>query len=98
MIKRRSSLPAIIDENEILSSLEQEETKLHDVNEQIKCTLTELLNCESVRTDGRYRMWVQQRLMNTERELKGDRMKGCEKRRRMSDAGGLSGDIGYHFH
>jgi hypothetical protein len=98
MIKRRSSLPAIIDEDEILSSIQEEEVKLHDVNEQIKCTLTELLNCESVRNDGRYRMWVQQRLMNTEKELKGERMRSCDRKRRMSDAGSLSDNIGDHFH
>lgn len=92
MIKRRSSLPAVIDENDILSSVELEEGKLHVVNEQLKCTLTDLLNCESVKSDGRYRLWVQQRLMNTERELKGERMRSCERKRRMSD------DIGGHFH
>lgn len=94
MIKRRSSLPAIIDEEEILSNIEREEGKLHDVNEQIKCTLTDLLNCESVKNDNRYRMWVQQRLMNTEKELKSDRVRSCERKRRMSDTQGLSGDMG----
>lgn len=94
MIKRRSSLPAIIDET-IIGEIEEEEGKLKDVNEQIKCTLTDLLNCESVRTDKSYRMWVQTRLMNTEKELKGDRAKSCE-RRRQSDAG-FSESIGNHF-
>lgn len=43
------------------------------MNLQIKTTLTDLLNCESVRADSRYRMWVQERLMDAERELKGGR-------------------------
>ena len=94
MIKRRSSLPAIIDES-IIGEIEEEEGKLKDVNEQIKCTLTDLLNCESVRADKSYRMWVQTRLMNTEKELKGDRARSCE-RRRQSDAG-FSESIGNHF-
>lgn len=94
MVKRRSSLPAIIDES-ILGEIEQEEGKLKDVNEQIKCTLTELLNCESVRNDKSYRMWVQTRLMNTEMELKGERTKSCE-RRRQSDVG-FSETIGSHW-
>jgi hypothetical protein len=85
IIKRRSSLPIVIDES-ILEEIEEEEGKLKDVNEQIKCTLTDLLNCESVRKDNRYRMWVQTRLMDTERELKGGRVKSCS-RRRESDAG-----------
>jgi len=45
--------------------------KLKNVNQQIKSTLTDLLNCESVRRDQRYRMWVQTRLMDAEKELKG---------------------------
>lgn len=95
MAKRRSSLPAIIDEN-ILGELEEEEGKLKNVNEQIKCTLTDLLNCESVRNDRQYRMWVQTRLMNTEKELKGDRAKSCDRRRRESDVG-FSENLGGHF-
>lgn len=43
------------------------------VNQQIKTTLTELLNCESVRSDRLYSVWVQSRLMDAERELKGMR-------------------------
>jgi len=78
--KRRSSLPIVIDES-ILHEIEDDENKLKDVNLQIKSTLTELLNCESVRSDRRYRMWVQSRLMDAERELKGERMRSCERRR-----------------
>jgi len=78
--QRRSSLPTVIDET-ILNEIEDDENKLKDVNLQIKSTLTELLNCESVRGDRRYRMWVQTRLMDAERELKGERMRSCERRR-----------------
>jgi len=50
-----------------------EEAKLCDVNEGIKRTLTELLNCETVRGDRAFRTWVQCRLMDTERELRSGR-------------------------
>lgn len=77
---RRSSLPTVLDES-ILEEIEEDEHKLKDVNLQIKSTLTELLNCESVRTDRKYRMWVQTRLMDAEQELKSSRTKSCERRR-----------------
>ena len=62
----------MVDES-ILDEIEEDQTKMRDVNLQIKSTLTELLNCESVRNDGRYRLWVQTRLMDAERELRGAR-------------------------
>jgi hypothetical protein len=62
----------VIDES-ILGEIEEDEMKIKDVNLQIKSTLTDLLNCESVRTDRRYRMWVQTRLMDAEKELKENR-------------------------
>lgn len=85
--QRRSSLPTVVDES-ILDEIEEDEGKLKDVNLQIKGTLTELLNCESVRADRRYRMWVQTRLMDAERELTKAKKGSCE--RRMSvDVGGM---------
>jgi len=78
--QRRSSLPTVIDER-ILDEIENDEHKLKDVNLQIKSTLTELLNCESVRGDRRYRTWVQSRLMDAERELKTERVRSCDRRR-----------------
>ncbi|KAG0652821.1 hypothetical protein D0Z07_0074 [Hyphodiscus hymeniophilus] len=50
MRKRRSSLPTNIDENTI-GEIEEDETKLKVVNQQIKTTLTELLNCASALQD-----------------------------------------------
>ncbi|AEO63711.1 35a43682-5883-4a09-8e48-b1f0b2bfa6ea [Thermothielavioides terrestris] len=50
-----------------------EEAKLCDVNEGMKRALTELLNCQSVRSDDAFRTWVQCRLMDTERELRSGR-------------------------
>jgi hypothetical protein len=76
---RRSSLPTVIDES-ILGEIEEDEMKLKDVNLQIKSTLTDLLNCESVRGDKRYRMWVQTRLMDAERELKENRSRSSHRR------------------
>jgi len=77
---RRSSLPTVIDES-ILVAIEQEEEKLLNVNLQIKTTLTELLNYDSVRNDKRYRAWVQSRLMDAERELKRSRSRSSTRRR-----------------
>ena len=53
--------------------LEDEEAKLFAVNEAIKRALTELLNCEEVRGDRAFRMLVQSRLMDAERELRSER-------------------------
>jgi hypothetical protein len=56
-----------------LDELATKEAKLCHVNEGIKRTLTELLNCETVRDDRAFRTWVQCRLMDTERELRSGR-------------------------
>jgi len=77
---RRSSLPTIVTES-LLEDIEEDEIKLKDVNQQIKSTLTTLLNCESVRGDRRYRSWIQTRLMDTEKELKKSRSQSCDRRR-----------------
>jgi hypothetical protein len=66
------SLPPVLDET-IIAELAADEAKLCDVNESIKRTLTELLNCEAVRGDRAFRTWVQSRLMDTERELRSGR-------------------------
>lgn len=50
-----------------------EEQRLLEVNESIKRALTELLNCDTVRSDHGVRMWVQTRLMETEKELRSGR-------------------------
>ncbi|KAK3950714.1 hypothetical protein QBC32DRAFT_8395 [Pseudoneurospora amorphoporcata] len=58
-----------------LAEVALEEAKLCDVNEGIKRTLTELLNCEATRGEGnrQFRSWVQGRLMEAERELRQGR-------------------------
>ena len=64
------SLETVLDES-TLQELAEEEAKLFDVNEGIKRTLTELLNCAGVRSDRAFRTWVQSRLIsrnNTARE------------------------------
>lgn len=53
------------------------EQNLLDVNEAIKRALTELLNCDSIRGDKPSRMWVQSRLMETEKELRSRRRRRC---------------------
>lgn len=77
---RRSSLPTPPSPS-MLAEVEADEQKLLNVNQQIKTTLTDLLNCESVRNDGKYRMWIQTRLMDAERELKGSRSRSCSRRK-----------------
>lgn len=43
-----------------------DERTLHDVNGEIKSTLTQLLNCGQIREDPEMRFWIQTRLMDTE--------------------------------
>lgn len=64
-----------------IPSVTANETDLYDVSADIKSTLTDLLNCEAVRKDGKMRMWVQTRLMDAEMELKRQR-----KRKRSTPA------------
>ncbi|KAK0875051.1 hypothetical protein LTR87_011145, partial [Friedmanniomyces endolithicus] len=54
-------------------AMSPDESKLYDVNHNIKSTLTELLNCEAVRHDYTMRLWVQTRLLDAEQELKRQR-------------------------
>jgi hypothetical protein len=49
------------------------EASLYEINQQIKTTLTELLNCESVKHDKMFRAWVQTKLMDAEHQLKRQR-------------------------
>jgi hypothetical protein len=71
------SLETLLDETTLIQ-VAAEEAQLSDVNESIKRTLTELLNCETVRRDGPFRTWVQCRLMDAEKELRtGRRRRGA---------------------
>lgn len=70
IIARRSSLPSAFTES-MLREIEEDENKLKNVNEQIKCTLSHLLKCDGVKDDIRYRVWVETRLMDVEKELLG---------------------------
>ncbi len=62
-------LEPVLDES-TLQEVALDEARLFDVNEGIKRTLTELLNCAEVRSDRSIRTWVQCRLMDTEKELR----------------------------
>jgi len=68
-------VPATVSNNTRTENIECN-TALNDLNNEIKCTLTNLLNCEGVKTDERYRTWVQSRLMDTEKKLLGNRKHG----------------------
>ena len=80
----RGTLEPVLDET-LLEEVAAGEQKLWDVNEGIKRTLTELLNCETVRKDRRMRTWVQSRLMETEKELRSGR-----RRRSSGGSGGFN--------
>ncbi|KAH7025719.1 uncharacterized protein B0I36DRAFT_148415 [Microdochium trichocladiopsis] len=67
-----STLAPVLDET-LIVEMAAGEQKLFDVNEGIKRALTELLNCERVRSDQAMRSWVQSRLMETEKELRSGR-------------------------
>ncbi|KAJ4347008.1 uncharacterized protein N0V89_010942 [Didymosphaeria variabile] len=47
--------------------------RLFEINKDIKATLTELLNTESVRSDEKYRQWIQERLMDAEQQIRRQR-------------------------
>jgi hypothetical protein len=53
---------------------------LSKLNNEIKSTLTGLLNCAGVRGDARYRGWIQTRLMDTERRLSTSRKEQLNER------------------
>lgn len=74
-----------------------DEAYLFEINHQIKCLLTDLLNCESVKSDKLYRAWVQARLMDAEHELKRQRRRRSsaaqETLRAINVSNGLGADI-----
>ncbi len=67
-----SVLDTIPDE-QTMEEISAEERRLFMVDESIKRALTELLNCDYVRSDRSMRLWVQSRLMETEKELRSGR-------------------------
>lgn len=58
--------------------------KLCEVNQQIKAMLTELLNTESVRSDEKYRAWVQERLLDAEHQIRLQRRRQSSADRDMA--------------
>jgi hypothetical protein len=68
---------------------EDDQQALMCIQQQIKATLTGLLNCKDVKGDQAVRSWVQQRLMDAEQEMR------TRKRRRTSrcEGGGAMGAL-----
>ncbi|KAF2807715.1 uncharacterized protein BDZ99DRAFT_464627 [Mytilinidion resinicola] len=64
---------------------------LYEINQQIKATLTELLNTDSVKQDDKFRVWIQGRLMDAEMEMRRQR------RRRSSVDREIAESIAEHF-
>lgn len=61
-----------------LAQVAVEEAKLFNINEGIKRSLTELLNCETVRSDQSVRQWIMARLLEVEKDLRvGRRRRSC---------------------
>jgi hypothetical protein len=56
-----------------LSSSSEAEASMFEISQQIKATLTSLLGCESVKHDTDFRAWVQEKLMEAEKDLKKQR-------------------------
>jgi len=65
--------------------------RLYEINQQIKATLTELLNTDSVRNNEKYRLWIQGRLMDAEKQMRRQR------RRRSSVDREIAESIAEHF-
>lgn len=62
----------------ILAEMLSEEARLCSINEGIKRSLTELLNCETGRCDQAFRQWIMSRLLEVEKELRsGRRRRSC---------------------
>ncbi|KAF4548906.1 Hypothetical protein D9617_24g016190 [Elsinoe fawcettii] len=66
---RRPSVPSIPELPESEHRIDCDSDKLDNINLKIKATLTDLLNCESVKHDERMRSWVQSRLMDAQQTL-----------------------------
>lgn len=61
-----------------VAEVASEEARLFAINEGIKRSLTELLNCETTRSDQVFRQWIMARLMEVEKELRvGRRRRSC---------------------
>lgn len=62
----------------MMAEVASEEARLFAINEGIKRSLTELLNCETVRVDQAFRQWIMARLLEVEKELRvGRRRRSC---------------------
>lgn len=50
-----------------------ESHKLYEINQQIVATLMELLNTDAVKTDPKYRAFIQEKLMDSEHQIRRQR-------------------------
>lgn len=71
--RRGSVVLDTIPDEEMMQAISADEQRLFAVNESIKRALTEMLNCDIVRSDSSMRMWTQTRLMEAEKELRSGR-------------------------
>lgn len=71
--RRGASDPEMAVDPARLAEMLNEEARLCSINEGIKRSLTELLNCETVRCDQAFRQWIMSRLLEVEKELRSGR-------------------------
>jgi len=77
--------------NMAIDNQSDEGRTLYEINQQMKATLTELLNTDAVKNDDKFRFWIQGRLMDTEAEMRRQR------RRRSSGDREFAENIAEHF-
>jgi hypothetical protein len=59
-VQRQHIPPETILSTNILGAIKDDEQNLLNINLQIKATITELLNCWSVKSDKKFRIWILQ--------------------------------------
>ncbi|KAF1931496.1 uncharacterized protein M421DRAFT_313676 [Didymella exigua CBS 183.55] len=72
--------PGTVPQTSVDDTHTSESHKLCEINQQIVATLMELLNTEAVKTDPKYRAFIQEKLMESEQQIRRQR------RRRSSNA------------
>lgn len=68
-----------------------------ETNHQMKATLTELLNTESVRSDEKYRVWIQERLMDAEQKCRRQRRRRSSNSNAEELATSIAENLDHHL-
>ncbi|KAF2631810.1 hypothetical protein BU25DRAFT_197250 [Macroventuria anomochaeta] len=65
--------PGTVTQSSVHDMHNDESHKLYEINQQIVATLMELLNTEAVKTDPKYRAFIQEKLMESEHQIRRQR-------------------------